>query len=36
MDMIKIKNNRGEGSVFHYAHFICDWLFPKIISNIFI
>ena len=33
--MIKIKNNRDEGSMFHYAHFICDCLFPEIISDIF-
>jgi len=33
--MIKIKNNRKEGSMFHYAHFICDCLFPEIISDIF-
>ena len=33
--MIKIKNNRDQGSLFHYAHFICDCLFPEIISDIF-
>jgi len=33
--MIKIKNNRLQGSLFHYAHFICDCLFPEIISDIF-
>ena len=33
--MIKIKNNRREGSMFHYAHFICDCLFPEIIADIF-
>jgi len=33
--MIKIKNNRKEGSLFHYAHFICDCLFPEIINNVF-
>ena len=33
--MIRIKNNRKEGSLFHYAHFICDCLFPEIINNIF-
>jgi hypothetical protein len=33
--MIKIKNNRNGGSLFHYAHFICDCLFPEIICDIF-
>jgi hypothetical protein len=33
--MIKIKNNRKGGSLFHYAHFICDCLFPEIMCNIF-
>ncbi len=33
--MIKIKNNREGGCLFHYAHFICDCLFPEIIENIF-
>jgi len=33
--MIKIKNNRNEGSLFHYAHFICDCLFTEIINDIF-
>ena len=33
--MIKVKNNRHAGSMFHYAHFICDCLFPEIISDIF-
>ena len=33
--MIKVKNNRQGGSIFHYAHFICDCLFPEIIANIF-
>lgn len=32
--MIKIKNNRKGGFLYHYAHFICDCLFPEIISNI--
>lgn len=34
--MIKVKNTRLQGSLFHYAHFICDCLFPEIISDIFI
>ena len=33
--MIKVINSRDDGSLFHYAHFICDCLFPEIISNIF-
>jgi hypothetical protein len=33
--MIKVKNNRTDGYIFHYAHFICDCLFPEIISDIF-
>jgi hypothetical protein len=33
--MIKIKNNRNKGYLFHYAHFLCDCLFPEISSNIF-
>jgi hypothetical protein len=33
--MIKVKNNRKEGSLFHYAHFICDCLFPEIMIDVF-
>ena len=33
--MIKVKNKREGGSLFHYAHFICDCLFPEIIADIF-
>ena len=33
--MIRVKNNRLGGSLFHYAHFICDCLFPEIIIEIF-
>ena len=33
--MIKVKNNRTEGSLFHYAHFLSDCLFPEIINDIF-
>lgn len=33
--MIKVKNQRIGGSLFHYAHFICDCLFPEIIADIF-
>jgi hypothetical protein len=33
--MIKVINNRNEGSLFHYAHFLCDCLFPEIINDIF-
>jgi hypothetical protein len=31
--MIKIKNIRKGGSLFHYAHFMCDCLFPEIVNN---
>ena len=33
--MIKIKNIRNAGSLFHYAHFIIDCLFPEIINNVY-
>ena len=33
--MIKVKNSRGGGSLFHYAHFLCDCLFPEVINDIF-
>lgn len=33
--MIKVINNRSDGSMFHYAHFLCDCLFPEIINNIY-
>jgi hypothetical protein len=33
--MIKVINNRKHGSLFHYAHFICDCLFPEIINDIY-
>jgi hypothetical protein len=35
--MIKVVNNRqrGEGSLFHYAHFLCDCLFPEIVEDIY-
>lgn len=33
--MIKVINSRQCGSLFHYAHFICDCLFPEIICDIF-
>ena len=34
--MIKIINERKVGSLYHYAHFICDCLFPEIINNIYL
>jgi hypothetical protein len=34
--MIKIVNKRKGGGLFHYAHFLCDCLFPEIINNIYI
>lgn len=33
--MIKVHNPRTDGYLFHYAHFICDCLFPEIICDIF-
>ena len=33
--IIKIKNLREGGSLYHYAHFICDCLFPEIIYKIY-
>ena len=33
--MIKVINNREDGSLFHYAHFICDCLYPEIINELF-
>jgi hypothetical protein len=36
--MIKVKNSRygyGKCHLFHYAHFVCDCLFPEIINDIF-
>ena len=33
--MIKILNRREIGNLFHYAHFICDCLFPEIIAGIY-
>jgi hypothetical protein len=33
--MIKIKNSRVGGSLFHYAHFICDCLLPEIINDLY-
>ena len=35
LNSIKVINKRIEGgSLFHYAHFICDCLFPEVISDI--
>lgn len=33
--MLKIVNRRIDGSLFHYAHFICDCLFPEIVSGVY-
>jgi len=33
--MIKVKNERNGGSLYHYAHFICDCLFTEIINDIY-
>lgn len=34
--MIRVKNNRINGNLFHYAHFVCDCLFPEIINDIYL
>ena len=34
--MIKVINCRKKGSLFHYAHFLCDCLFPEIINKIYL
>ena len=34
MTLVKVKNKRDGGSLFHYAHFICDCLFPEVLSGI--
>jgi hypothetical protein len=33
MNTLRVINNRDDGSLFHYAHFLCDCLFPKIVNN---
>ena len=33
--MITIINKRKNGSLFHYAHFICDLLYPEVINEIY-
>lgn len=35
MSLIKIINNRSGGSLFHYAHFISDCLYPEIILEFY-
>jgi hypothetical protein len=35
MSLIKVKNKRRGGNLFHYAHFICDCLFPEVLANIY-
>ena len=34
MSFIKVKNKRKGGNLFHYAHFICDCLFPEVLAGI--
>jgi hypothetical protein len=34
--MIKVINRRKKGSLFHYAHFLCDCLFPEIINQLYL
>ena len=33
--IIKINNPQKAGFIFHYAHFICDCLFPEIVSEFY-
>lgn len=33
--MLKVINNSRAGALFHYAHFICDCLFPEIMCDMF-
>ena len=33
--IIKLNNPQTAGFIFHYAHFICDCLFPEIVSEIY-
>jgi hypothetical protein len=33
--MIKVINIRDGGSIFHYAHFLCDCLFPEIVNALY-
>lgn len=34
--MIKVINRRKKGSLFHYAHFLCDCLFPEVINQLYL
>jgi hypothetical protein len=33
MNIVKTINKRNGGSIFHYAHFLCDCLFPEILNG---
>ena len=33
--MIKVVNERKDGSLYHYAHFICDCLFPEVVNELY-
>ena len=35
MKPIKVTNERTGGNLFHYAHFICDCLYPEFLSGVF-
>lgn len=35
MSFIKVRNKRKGGNLFHFAHFICDCLFPEVLSDIY-
>jgi hypothetical protein len=33
--MIKVINERRDGTLYHYAHFICDCLFPEVVNELY-
>lgn len=34
MNLIKVKNQRKGGNLFHFAHFMCDCVFPEVLSEV--
>jgi len=34
MNLIKVKNKRKGGNLFHFAHFMCDCVFPEVLSGV--
>jgi hypothetical protein len=35
MNLIKVKNQRAGGNLFHFAHFMCDCVFPEVLSEVY-